>query len=421
MNAYVRNLQAKRQADNAVRSDALSILEELRQEAASGPEDAALIERNRRLINGTIDSDPVAPYREVTGADVQGRGIDGPFKKDSTIRLHTEYGKTNDPVLLPSAEQYGIRETGLRTEYLSPQGEQELFDRFAKEMRADPFKRGQDTPESFNRAVQEYYGQQALKLAGNKPVADRDRSYNVRKDAGKHKNTTLSTDRLIETNASMLGGDVGRPAGDYRYMTPEGQLKVGDYQGADYTDPRRPMDATIRLQLIKGSKMSPEQRTRFAGNIREAASQVADIDDALKIMQQRGQLPELVMPEIKQNKRRYFRDGTEDKRLGMRAGKMMSDAPFMGQLNKNDQHRYEHVLYGLQGPALGRLGQGGAVPQGYYNVNTADARRYMADNVGNVRQGADGSAFMAPTLADLLNAGVATDITAAYPQVRQLL
>ena len=54
----------------------------------------------------------------------------------------------------------------------------------------------------------------------------------------------------------MLGGDVGRPAGDYRYMTPEGQLKVGDYQGADYTDPRRPMDATIRLQLIKGSKMS---------------------------------------------------------------------------------------------------------------------------------------------------------------------
>ena len=137
-------------------------------------------------------------------------------------------------------------------------------------------------------------------------------------------------------------------------------------------------------------------------------------------MQQRGQLPELVMPEIKQNKRRYFRDGTEDKRLGMRAGKMMSDAPFMGQLNKNDQHRYEHVLYGLQGPDLGRLGQGGAVPQGYYNVNTADARRYMADNVGNVRQGADGSAFMAPTLADLLNAGVATDITAAYPQVRQL-
>ena len=140
MNAYVRNLQVQCQADNAVRSDALSILESLGRKPLSGaPEDAALIERNRRLINGTIDSDPVAPYREVTGADVQGRGIDGPFKKDSTIRLHTEYGKTNDPVLLPSAEQYGIRETGLRTEYLSPQGEQELFDRFAvKEMRADP-------------------------------------------------------------------------------------------------------------------------------------------------------------------------------------------------------------------------------------------------------------------------------------------
>ena len=105
MNAYVRNKLAKRKAQNATRDEALSILEELRQEASvQGTEDLATIERNRRLINGTIDNDPVAPYREVSGASVQGLGIDGAFKPDSTVRLHTEYGKTNDPVLAPDAE-----------------------------------------------------------------------------------------------------------------------------------------------------------------------------------------------------------------------------------------------------------------------------------------------------------------------------
>ena len=235
-------------------------------------------------------------------------------------------------------------------------------------------------------------------------------------DAGRNPNTTLGTDRLIETNASILGGDVGRPAGDYRYITPDGQLKVGDYQGADYRSPQKPMDATIRLQMIKGSKMSPEQRRRFAGNIREAAAGVEDIDDALKIMQQRGELPELVMEEIKQNK-----PSRSGRTSGMRAGKMMSDARFMGGLNRNDQHRYSHVLYGVQGEALGVLGQGGGIPQGYYNVPTDKARKFMANNTENIRQGIDGSAFMAPTLGQLLDAGVATDLVRAYPQVSQLL
>ena len=83
--------------------------------------------------------------------------------------------------------------------------------------------------------LQEYYGQQALKLAGNTPVDDANRSYNVRDGRFKDKRTGpmidpgnrnhqtgyVEPDRLIETNASMLGGDVGRPAGDYRYFTPD--------------------------------------------------------------------------------------------------------------------------------------------------------------------------------------------------------
>lgn len=410
MNAYVRNKLAKRQAENATRSDALSILEELRQQASTGPEDAALIERNRRLINGTIDSDPVAPYRTASGADVQGLGIDGAFKPDSTIRLHTEYGKTNDPVLAPDAEQYGIRETGLKTEYLSPQSTQALYQQWAPAQYET-----QRTTDHFNRAVAEYYGQQALKLAGNKPVADRDRSYNIRKDRGRSRNTTLGTDRLIETNASMIGGDVGRPAADYRYQTPAGDIRVGDMQVATYD--RNPTEASVRLQALKGSKMQPEQERRFAGNIVAAAKQSGDIDQALQLMHQRGQLPSLSRGEIKRGHR-----GKPD---GMRAGKMTSDAPFMGSENFNDQHRYQHVLYALQ-QRDAQANTLGAVPTHYVDVDTAAARVFMNDNAERIKLMAnmgsrDGSALLHSNVAELMRAGVGTNMADAYPQIRQLL
>jgi len=427
VNAYVRNKLAKRQAENATRSDALSILEELRQEAASGPEDVALIERNRRLINGTIDSDPVAPYREVTGADVQGRGIDGPFKKDSTIRLHTEYGKTNDPVLAPDAEQYGIRETGLRTEYLSPKGAQDLYRKWQPQQQAEARRRRmkpQDTANHFNRATAEYYGQQALKIAGMKPVADKDRSYNIRDGRSKkqpqglrnHPNSTLGTDRLIETNSSILGGDVGMPAGDYRYYTPDGNIGVGDMQVATYEPGRKAGDAIVRLQALKGSKMTPEQEAGFTENIRRAASKSGDIDEALERMFNAGQLPQISRDEIKR-----YQDRPD---TGMRAGKMTSDGHFMGSENFNDQHRYQHVLYGVQNANTQNTTLN-AVPERYINVEASDARKYMNDNVGKMRlrtQGykPDGSAYVMASLNDLLETGAATDLAEMIPAIRQL-
>lgn len=425
------NKRAAVSRDMAMKEEALAILEGMRQEANAGVYDPALAERNRRLIMGTIDDTPVAPYNTVKGNQIEGLGIAGQFQPDSDVRIHTEYGNTGDPLLDRSVAQYGLRELGINTEYLTRSGEAALYKLWKAEQEADSYKRYQNKPEQFNRALQEYYGQQALKLAGNTPVSDRDRSYNVRDgryrdrrtgrlvDPGNrnHPNSTLGTDRLIETNASILGGDVGRPAGDYRYITPEGQLKIGDYQGADYTDPNRRMDALIRLQMLKGSKMSPTQRQGFAENLRAAAANVSDIDDALEIMHQKGELPELVMEEIKQDKPSYT-----GRTSGMRAGKMMSDARFMGDLNRNDQHRYSHVLYGLQGKGdLEVLGEGGGVPQAYFNVPTSAAREYMANNTNNIRMGLDGSAFMAPTIGQLLNAGVATDLVSAYPTVSQLL
>ena len=361
-----------------------------------------------------------APYGIREGREIQGRGIAGNFQDDSTIRIHRNNLTMADPLISSSVKNNEVIDgyTGLMTEYLSPEGEQALFKLWKAEQEADPYRKNQNTPEHFNRALQEYYGQQALRLAGNTPVLDKNRSYNVTLNKNRnHPNSTLGTDRLIETNASILGGDVGNPAGDYRYNTPDGQLGVGDYQGADYKRGERPLEAEIRLQLIKGSKMSPRQRSQFAGNIRAAAAGVADIDDALRIMKSKGQLPELVMEEIKQNK-----PSRTGRTSGMRAGKMMSDAPFMGSMNFNDQHQYSHVLYGLQNSDnLSVLGQGGGVPQSYYNVPTEKARRFMASNPAEIRTGADGSAFMAPSLQQLLDAGVATDMLRAYPQVRQLL
>ncbi len=412
MNAYVRNKIAKKQGENATRSEALSILEELRQESTVGTEDLAMIERNRRLINGTIGDIPtaVAPYNTVKGSEVQGLGINGAFKPDSDVRIHTEYADTNDPLLDDDVRQFGLRETGVQTEYLSPGGAQELYRQWAPTQHKD-----QRTADHFNRAVAEYYGQQALKLAGNKPVADRDRSYNVREDRGRNRNTTLGTDRLIETNATMTGGDVGRPAADYRYQTPAGDIRVGDMQVATYE--RNPAEAGVRLQALKNSKMRFAQEKAFAENLQVAAKQAQDIDEALEIMHQRGQLPALSRGEIKR--------WQTDKPDGMRAGKMTSDAPFMGSENFNDQHRYQHVLYALQ-PKRVQQETLGAAPTNYIDVDTGAARVFMNENAERLKLmtnmgSRDGSAILHTDVRELINAGVATDLISRSPAIAQLL
>ena len=114
-----------------------------------------------------------------------------------------------------------------------------------------------------------------------------------------------------------------------------------------------------------------------------------------------------------------------------RAGKITSDGRYMGALNKDiergGQHRYDNIVFGVQ--SEGKLGQlGGAVPQGYFQVDSEQARQYLA---GMAKQGtladavrigaADGSIYINERLQRLLDAGVAVDMAKASPQVRQLL
>ena len=431
MNAYVRNKVAKRQAENATRSEALSILEELRQEASTGPEDAALIERNRRLINGTIDSDPVAPYRQISGSQVQGLGIDGQFKPDSTVRLHTEYGNTNDPVLAPDAEQYGIRETGLKTEYLSPSAEDSLYKEFRKREVEGAAAKGWKEPteqqlsrESFNRFAGEYYGQQALKLAGNRAPNDTKRSSGVKRAGPNHPSTTLGTDRIVENSNALTAPEIKNSA-DYRYVTPQGNVEVGDFQVQTYDRGQAPLSTDVRLQLVKGGNWAGQDTPwrggaeRLASKLESASTGIKDIDEAFARLERRELIPPLQQGNVKQR-----RDGRGP--YAIRGGKLGSNAPFLGQMNRDDQHRYDNVLYAVQNTE--RLqNAGGAVPQGYYSVNADTARQHIAEiaqagQLGSyLNMGGDGSVFIKKPLQDLLQAEVATDMVAAYPQIRQLL
>lgn len=368
-------------------------------------------DRVRALLFDGIDTG----YGVATGAQLQGRGrlgIDGDYRSDSEIRLHRNDINEVDPLLDESVNYRGITDgyNGIESEYLTPGAAQALFREWAPSQRPK-----QRTPDHFNRAIAEYYGQQALKLAGNTPVSDADRSYNIRRDSGRNRNTTLGTDRLIETNRSMIGGDVGMPAADYRYNTPAGDIRVGDMQVALYDS--NPGEAGVRLQALKGSKMTPAQERRFAGNLIAAARESGNIDEALWRMHQRGELPPLSREEIKRHQR--------DKPNGMRAGKMTSDAWFMGGENFNDQHRYQHVLYALQKerPQTETLG---AVPRGYVDVDTAAARVFMNDNAERLKLMAtigsrDGSAILHSNVDELIKAGVATDLISKHPAIAQLL
>lgn len=404
--------------DMAMKEEALAILEGMRQEASAGAYDPALAERNKRLIMGTIDDTPVAPYNTVRGNQIKGLGIAGKFQPDSDVRRHTVYADTGDPLLDREVAQYGLKALGINTEYLSPERAQSMYEEWAALQRANSYTRNQDDIGNFNRSLGEYYGQQALKLMGARAVDPRDRSKAVRMDNGRSPNSTLNTNRLIETNKSLLGGDVGRPAGDYRYYTPDGQVRVGDYQVGIFD--QTPNDAEIRLQMMKGSAMPRTLREGFVSNLRENAQGVQDIDEALWKMRQKGLLPDLVVGEIKQNK-------AKPGEKGMRAGKMLSDAWFMGQKNRDDQYRYKHVLFGINdGRELATMP--GALPKTFIDIDAATARQYMAETaptadirISNMGRNADGSAYFLNSTKDLLNAGVAVNLPDKYPTVNQLL
>ena len=177
-------------------------------------------------------------------------GIAGPYQGDSTIRQST-VGGLNDKGVLKVERQ------PVRTEYLSSGTEEKLFDAWKQ-------LNGSTSRSTFNAAVGEYYGQQALKAIGNTPVDDLDRSTMVRKGqrndySGSRpqyglrlnpRDSTAGTDRLIENSVGILSPEIDR-SGDYRYVSPEGYLTVGDYQMGDKVGTGANKRDTVRPNVLK--------------------------------------------------------------------------------------------------------------------------------------------------------------------------
>ncbi len=263
------------------------------------------------------------PPDRILGKDVTDvqLGIDGTFRPDSEVRRHVVLDIDDNGDL-------AFDRKNVRTEILSPQGIQESFDAWKPNAFNNNAARGQ-----FNTAASEYYGQQALKLLGNTAVSDSNRSHGARQ-ASRRGNTasTVGTDRLVENSVRLRDKDVKQSA-DFRMMTPEGKQRVLDYQvGTDIKDQK------VNLNILKGSNLKNGDISALNDDMKRVAQKLKqqgatpDIDMIFKVLQDEGKLAPTVM---------------DSRSAGTRPGKFMSDAPIMGEVNFDDQHRMEGVLFGM--------------------------------------------------------------------------
>ena len=132
------------------------------------------------------------PYEERSG-------IDGQFKTSSEIRRQVQGGIDPETGLLD------INRGDVYTEVYSPA----MVEKAYKDWANKGGSRGDTSREAFNNEFGEYYGQQALKLAGFKSPNDDDRSYSVKLararevNSGRENRGAGGTDRLIEYNRGL--------------------------------------------------------------------------------------------------------------------------------------------------------------------------------------------------------------------------
>lgn len=333
-------------------------------------------------------------------------GIAGPYKQDSAIKQSTTGG-------LNSKGELEVEHHPIRTEYLSADTEERLFGEW-KRLNNSTSRR------NFNAGIGEYYGQQALKAVGNTPVADDQRSFRVRQgkrnDYSEGRRTvkpvepgdsTLGTDRLIENSAGLLNPDIDQ-SGDYRYVSPEGYLTVGDYQTGELRD-------TVRLNLLKS--LSPgvadtfKQKYPRGVEILQEKGLKPTPDNVVRLMLDDG-----VLPPIK----RQARDA------GIRGGKALSDSPTFREANIDDQYRYNEYLFG-HGQKDNLDQPYGYMPEEMILVDLAKANQALGDKPGPVRLHGrrdarydDMGADVAASISDLMAAGAAKRLS-DDPRVKQLL
>lgn len=307
------------------------------------------------LFDGVMpDVLPADRYAVADLADRTQRGVAGPFQPDSAVLQGTTGGLDADGVL-------DVVHTANRTEALSPEGEERLFQAWRQ------LNRG-GTRQNFNEAVGEYTGQQILKAIGNKAVLDHDRSIaSMNAPAGI---STMGTDRLVENSRGLLDRTIEN-SGDFRYVDPQGYITVGDYQTGNPED-------TLRLNLLKAVTLADRsQAINFQDNWKAAGKSLMrkgmnpTPDNIVTEMRMTGTLPE------------YLKLGTEPGRPGVRAGKILSGNPQTSRRNRDngeygEQYQYNEVLYGHTDPVI-RKGPKGYIPQDVILVDTAGVNKVMGD------------------------------------------
>ncbi len=331
-------------------------------------------------------------------------GIAGPYQKDSAIKQSTTGG-------LNSKGELEITHRPIRTEYLSEGTEERLFNEWQK-------LNNSNSRRNFNAGIGEYYGQQALKAVGNTPVIDEDRSFKVRNgymndySSGERVATqvapgdsTLGTDRLIENSVGLLNPDIDR-SGDYRYVSPDGYLTVGDYQTGEVRD-------TVRLNLLKDLSAADadsfRQKYPRGVEILQEKGLKPTPENVVRLMLDDG-----ILPPIKQQARGR----------GVRGGKALSDSPLFREANRDDQYRYNEYLFGHGQKE--RLDQPyGYMPEEMILVDLGKANRALGDKPGPIMVHGDRrrdqmGADVAASISDLVLAGAAKRLS-DDPRVKQLL
>lgn len=308
------------------------------------------------VMDGVVPQ--IIPADRILGENITaaGLGVDGIYKPDSEVRRHVRGGMVGDDLELDR--------TDVRTEFLSPRGRSQTYE----DWKPGAFM-GNDSLVSFNRAVSEYYGQQALKLRGATAVPDDMRAHQTRKANERGKLSTVGSDRLIENSRTLTDADTAQSA-DFRYLDEEGRLVVADNQAGDLTP-----DNIINFNLLKKSNLNLRDigagnfKTMLAGEAQrlKAAGLPHTLDDIFGQLIERGELAPLAMRQ---------RD------TGTRAGKVLSGQPIMGEANFDDQHRYQKLLYPVQ--AKGAMYKDeGYLPEKFKMFDTAKASKAIGDILAN--------------------------------------
>ena len=282
--------------------------------------------------------------------------MDGEVRDNSEIRRDVTAYINEDG-------SYDFERGDTRTEVMTPA---DLASTKSKWQRDRDIDQQYYAPDQFENLAGEYYGQQALKLAGMKAPNLDQMDYTNRglamdsREAVKQKGIN-GKDRLIIDNTGINAPEVfqnGKPS-DYRYVTPEGNVIVGDYQRADD-------DGSLRMNLAKASGFSENDIQMLERKLVEVAQKTKSTDF--------DEIFATAINEMGLEVGSSVAKASQRSNKQLRAGKGLSSGEIMGAEHQwNDNIKTNEVVYGLN--------KGSVQPQDIKVVDTEEFRKQAAQDL----------------------------------------